>query len=111
MDNMKKSRVENRILEVVSVDDYISHPELFANSGTGIEFNKDGTTYVLPHRSTQLSEDRPGVYDCGPIVRFVLPDDEHKEDYTQDIIDFTNVDNISELTRKMEQVKDIERHY
>ena len=106
---MRKSKVENRILEVVSYDEYTKHPELYANTGTGVEFDYQGTKYILPHRNTVYSEDRPGVYNCGAINRFVIPNEENKSNYTNEIIDLSDVNNISELTKKMDLVRDMER--
>ena len=106
---MKKSKVEGRILDVVSVDDYTGHPDLYANTNTGVQINYNGTDYVLPHRATQYSEDRPGIYKDGCIYQFVLPDEEHTEDYTHEIIDFSDVENIAQLSTKMDTVRDIER--
>lgn len=106
---MKKSKVEGRILEVVSYDEYTEHPDLYQNNGTGVEFEKDGKTYVLPHRSTSYIDDRPGIYKSGCINRFVFPTKEREEAYTQEIIDLSDVENISQLAQKIEQVRDIER--
>lgn len=106
---MKKSKVEGRILEVVTYDEYTKHPDLYQNNCTGVELDKDGKTYVLPHRSTSYQEDKPGVYKTGCINRFVFPNKEKENLYTQEIIDLSDVQNISELTKKMEKVRDIER--
>lgn len=109
MNDMKKSRVENKILDVVSYEEYNAHPELYHNTDTGVEFEHDGKTVVLPHRSTSYNPDRPGVYDCGAIDRFVFPDENNEEEYTQDIIDFSDVNGIGKLTEKMDMVRDLER--
>lgn len=109
MTDMKKSKVENRILDVVSYDEYTAHPELYHNTSTGVEFNHNGKTVILPHRSTSYSEDRPGVYNCGSIDRFVFPNEENESEYTQEIIDFSDVDAIGKLTTKMDKVRDLER--
>lgn len=106
---MKKAKVENRMLAVASYDEYTKHPELYANTSTGVEFEHDGKNYVLPHRNSSYTPDRPGVYDCGVINRFVLPTEENEEDYTGQVIDLSDVDNIGELTKKMDLLKDMER--
>lgn len=105
----KKSKVDDRLMDVVSIDEYLEHPELYANNGTGVEMSKDGQTYVLPHRSGQYSEDRAGVYDCGPIVKFVYPCEKDIEKYTNPIIDLANVKSIGELIEKEGLIRDIER--
>lgn len=107
--DMKKAKVENRILEVTSYEEYTEHPELYANTGTAVQFSHNGEDYVLPHRNTVYSPDRPGVYACGPINMFVLPTEENKEDYTSEVIDLSDVENIAELTKKMDLLKDMER--
>ncbi len=107
--SVRKSLVENRILEVVNYDEYSEHPDLYANTGTGVELERDGKTYVLPHRSTNYDENRVGIYDCGAINRFVFPGSEQEDMYTGEIIDFGDAKNISELTKKIEKVKDLER--
>lgn len=109
MIKMKKASIENRILAVVSHDDLMEHPEMYANSGTGIEFSENGIQYILPYRTGTYTEDRPGVYNCGPINRFVLPKEEESSEYVKEVIDLSNVENISELSKKMELLKNMER--
>lgn len=106
---MKKSKVEGRILAVASYEEYVNNPELYANTGTGVQIERDGVQYVLPHRNTAYTPDRPGVYDCGPINMFTFPTDENKAEYTGEIIDLGDVKNISELTQKMDYLKNMER--
>ena len=106
---MKKSKVEGKILDVVSYDEYTSNPELYANSCTGVELERDGKNYVLPHRSTLYSADRPGIYNMGAINKFVFPNKDNEENYTQEIIDLSDAENISQLVSKMDKVRDIER--
>lgn len=107
---MKKAKVENRMLAVTSYEEYGLHPELYANTGTGVQVERDGVQYILPHRNTAYSPDKPGVYDCGnAISMFTFPTEEQRSEYTGEVIDLADVQNISELTRKMDLLKDMER--
>lgn len=105
----KKSKVEDKLMDVVSLDEYTKHPELYANTGTAVEIQKNDKTYLLPHRAGAHSPDRPGIYDCGPIVKFNFPSGKDEEKYTGEVIDLSDVESIGELIEKNAKVRNIER--
>ena len=45
----------------------------------------------------------------GAINKFVFPNKDNEEKYTQEIIDLSDAENISQLVSKMDKVRDIER--
>ncbi|MCM1215970.1 MAG: hypothetical protein NC548_15795 [Lachnospiraceae bacterium] len=105
----KKSKVEDRLLDAVTMEEYTEHPELYANTGTAVEIHQNDKTYLLPHRNGGYVADRPGVYDCGAIVKFNLPSEKEEDKYTGEIIDLADVSSIGELIEKNSKVRNIER--
>lgn len=105
----KKAKVEDRLLDAVTMDEYTEHPELYANTGTAVEIHQNEKTYLLPHRNGNYVTDRPGVYDCGAIVKYNLPQQGDEEKYTGEIINLADVESIGELIEKTSRVRNIER--
>lgn len=106
---MRKSLVDGKICEVVTYEEYGAHQELYANNGTAVEFEYGGKVFNLPHRSTAYSEDRPGVYTEGCISRFVIPDEDEEDAYRNEVIDFSDITSMQQLTERMDKVKNMER--
>lgn len=61
--------------DIVSYEEYVKYPELYKNTKTAIEVDKNGTLYALPYRSK--GDDRPGLYDEGMFTISVFPDSEN----------------------------------
>lgn len=105
--DVKKAKIENKILDVVSYEKYTSNLEVYANTNTAIEVELNGEEYILPYRNP--TDDRPGVYPVGNTINFIKKPKEGQVEYTtENIIDFSNVNNMSDMISKQSQLRNIE---
>lgn len=109
----KKTSIEGKLMDVVSMDNLLSNPDLYNNNITAVECQRGNDTYILPYRSnTTLSNnpDRPGVYDNnGTIALIRYPDNDNETDYKPEVTDLADVENISDYINKMDKMRDLEK--
>lgn len=102
---MRKVKIDNKMMDVVSFDNFANNKELYNNSSTAVEF---GDKYVYPVRTQ--TDDRPGMYNAGAIDFFVDPSYENQSEYLKEnVIDLSDVHTITELMSKQEKLKTLER--
>ena len=103
---MKKIRIENRIYDVVDINEFANHRELYPPKFTAIQY---GDT-VLPIKN-KISDEGPGVYykSGSPIVHIVKPMEEESNGYSASgIIDYDNAKDIGEIINNNKLIKDIQ---
>ena len=106
----KNASIDGRRMEIVTPQMYAEHKELYANTGTAVEIEKDGRTYALPYRNQ--SDDRPGIYDAGAVY-FIrdpqTPEENAAYDMEQmNVIDFQDTNGMKDFIQKTAQLRDIE---
>lgn len=110
--NVKRAKVENKLLDVIPVDSY--RKDLYGNNNTAVEVEYNGDHYILPVRSS--SDDRPGLYDIGAISFLKYPEDcsdadIKKEDYLYDhvpVYDFSSATGINDVLNTQAQIRGME---
>lgn len=106
MSDMRKVKINNRLYDVVDLKDYIDHKENYTSSYTAIHDKDLGL--VLPIRTRY--DDQPGVYVTDIAGYFNVPEEEESKEYSDNnIIDFSNVENIKQCIEKSNAVRDLER--
>lgn len=106
----KRAKIENRLLDVVDMQSYISN--MHKPHMTAIEIEKDEKRYILPFRSNH--DDRPGVYSYGCIYLMKFPKDcvdANEEEFLYDsvpVFDFNSCDDMKTLLNTQSQIRDIE---
>jgi hypothetical protein len=101
---LNKARVDNKICDVVSFEEYVNNRDKYPSNMIAIK--TDG--FVLPLRGK--NDDRPGIYvdSCISIIR--IPSPSEIEEYSdRNIIDFNNLNNMKEVIEKQNQVRNLER--
>jgi hypothetical protein len=107
---MNRAIIGNKILDVVSPEQFYNNKPAFADSDIVIEVDRDGTRYSLPYRPQGTMLDRPGVYNCGVVDIFVYPvTEEEKEKYAPEIIDFNHVVDLKDFKEKKEKLNSLEK--
>lgn len=102
---MKKAKIGGKMVDVVSLDEYRRSPESYIPNSTAIEFPDQNV--VLP--VIGKFDPTVGVSVGGVFSKINMPDEEHMSEYSTDnIIDLSDVNNIGELMKKQELVRDIE---
>lgn len=101
---IKKCKIESKIYDLASYDEYAEHPENFQSGYSAI---LEGDT-IYPVRGK--TDTRPGLYNCGPAVQFVPPGTEDAETYSsENIIDFDNVKSLQDVMAKQDALRGAER--
>lgn len=103
---MKKMKVNKKLCNVITMDEYSENPDLYDPKFTAIE-TASGT--VLPIKNQ--SEDGAGIYYHGGemVAKVVKPTPENAAKYSsENIIDFSKPKDIGEIISKNNLVRDIE---
>ena len=100
----KKGKVNGKIYDVIDIDEYKAHPDIYNNSFTAIE--NQGLLY--PIRNNNLA---PGFYVKNQVMGiYVQPSIEDRDMYSaENVIDFSSATNMKEIIEKKAQYKDLER--
>ena len=102
---MKKAKINGKLTTVTSLDAYRENPDSYFLGSTAIEFDDLGV--VLPVKGKY--EKGVGITVGALFSRITMPSEEERPQYSVDnIIDLSNVNNIKELMKKQELVRDIE---
>lgn len=112
--DLKTATIDGKIMDVVSEDKYRSEYETYTNpsliSSTAVEVSdQNGVGYVLPFRGK--TDDKPGIYPDGCIYFIKYPGEQEASQYRSDsvnMVDFSDVNNISEFLDKNRQIRDME---
>lgn len=100
----KKIRIENKMLDIKSEEEFIKDKETFNNTFTAIEHN--GIAYPL--RSS--NDCRAGVYDYNWGLIYVNPPENEKAMYdVNNAIDFQNISDIRDVIEAQSKYKNEER--
>lgn len=109
---LKNTIIDDKLFTVIDTNTYYKNVELYHSTDVAIEMEKNGIKYVLPIRS--LNDNRPGVYgNMGKyLFEYKLPETEediNKYDSSKmEIIDHSNIANMSEYISKRKQLRDME---
>ena len=102
---MKKAEINGRLYNVVEMDEFTDHPDLYNPKFTAIE--RPGEC-VLPIKN-RTTDTGPGIYyQQGAMVSVVEKPDNIKEYSIDKIIDFTNTKSIGEVFEKQQIIRDIQ---
>lgn len=102
---IRKGRVDGRIYDVVTEEEYMSNSGLYQDGFTAIE--KDGLLY--PIRKNNLV---PGFYSKSEVLGYyVEPLEDEKGKYVSEgnLIDFNDTSNIKDMIEKSNSLRDMER--
>lgn len=103
---MKKCKIQSKIYDVISFDDYIANKDNIDQSLTALE---DGD-YIYPIRSKTSSS--VGVYSLSKdLYQFKDPEtEEEKEEYSvKNVINFEDVESLRDIIEKQNLLKSAER--
>lgn len=102
--NMKKMKINGKMCDVASLEEYIANKDAYIQGSTVIEV--DG--YGLPISSK--NDNKPGISIGSAFSHYRLPSEEEKSEYLlENAIDMSNVHDIGELMMKQEAVRDLEK--
>lgn len=105
--DMKKAKINNNFVSVISLDAYRSNPDIYDTNCTAIEFEDLGV--VLPIIGKTDKSVGVAVSPSSLFCRVNMPDDKSLPDYSTDnIIDLSKTKDMAELMRQQEVIKDIE---
>ena len=105
--DMKKAKINNNFVSVISLDVYRSNPDIYDTNCTAIEFEDLGV--VLPVIGKTDKSVGVSVNPSSLFCRVNMPDDKSLPDYSTDnIIDLSKTKDMAELMRQQEVIKDIE---
>lgn len=113
--NFKRSKVEGKMVDVVSIEDLQTNPQLYATGSVAVEVESaDKVNYILPYRpnvNLQPGADvKPGVYNLGSVGNIIYyPDQEDIEEYQPEVIDLSNSKSMEEFISKQGKLKEIEK--
>ena len=100
---IKKAKLDNRLYDVVSLNEYANMKEGLSHNTAIIE---DGMLYPLRNKT----DNAPGFYDYGVVGRFVRPNESEREKYeASNIIDFENNQDLREIINKQDQLRKMEK--
>lgn len=101
---MKKIELENKIYNVVTMEEYTENPDLYNPKFTAIETHN--TVLPIKNRTTDTG---PGVYYQPRAMCCQIQKPDNPKDYSTDkIIDYTNPQNIGEILKNNALIKDIQ---
>lgn len=107
MADVKKARIGDAIYDVVSTTEYLRAPQVYRDQNTAI-IGGDG--YIYPVRPN-MSDQRPGFFDCGPMYYFRPP--LTKTDCamydSSNIIDFSQASSIKDVIRAQDKLASTEK--
>ena len=104
MPNIRKAKIEERIVDVISFDEYYSDNVMKEANCTGVLMNN----IIYPVRNK--SDSRPGIYSDGIFATFIQPSPQELHIYSDShIIDFSDSKSIKEVMDKQDQLKSVER--
>lgn len=112
---MNKAIIEGKLVDILSENQFGQTKQLFDDPDVSIAVevtSPDGKTYVLPYRqkNTTVDNNRPGIYNAGPINFMTYPKTEEQEkEYQPEIIDFNNVTDIRDFDEKREKLANMEK--
>lgn len=103
---MKKIEIDGRLYNnVVSIDEYTDHPDLYNPKFTAIE-RPEGCVLPIRNRTTDTG---PGIYyQPGAMASFVEKPDNMAEYNSEKIINFDNSKSIGEVFEKQKIIRDIQ---
>ena len=106
---MRKATIQGKFYDVVSLEEYQNHPDLYCSSMTAVDISRvDGSNIILPYRSGNPSDDRPGIYKLeGLGDLMVLPENEEEYKPT-DMVSFDHIQDIQEYTERCAHVRSME---
>lgn len=110
--DLKRANLEGKMVDVVSLSELENHRNLYSQSPTGVEVDRDGESYILPYRNDNTKLDKPGVYkfsDKGKMDVIVYPNKYNAKDYQPEVVDFSNISSMQDYIDKREKCRDIER--
>jgi len=101
---MDKARINNKIYDIITDDEYKNNKNLYDPSFTAIK--KEGTIYPLRKKK----DTSPGYYDLGVIGFYVSPSDDEKDLYNSiNSINFSDSKSIKDIIEKSDNLKEIEK--
>lgn len=100
----KKGKVNGKIYEVITQDEYYKHPNIYDGTLTAIE--KNGILY--PIRNNDLG---PGYYTKSQVMGvYINPHEEDRNNYSSDnVIDFSSASDMKDIIEKKAQYANLER--
>lgn len=113
--NFKRSKVEGKMVDVVSMKDLQKNPQLYASGSVAVEVETaDKVHYILPYKpnvNIQKGPDaKPGVYSMGSAGNVICyPDPDDAEEYQPEVIDLGDSKSMEEFISKQGKLKDIEK--
>lgn len=105
--NMKTATLDGKMYSVVSFDEFQQNKNLYANTMTAVEVPTEVGSTILPFRTGTNVDSRPGVYVDGSLT-FVHQAENPKEYQPNEIINFSNQDDIVEYSRKCNMKRSME---
>lgn len=100
---IKKGKIENKIYDIMSSEEYRNHKDVYDPQFTAIE--KDGTIYPVRPKN----DNRPGYYPKGTFNFYKDPNNEEQKNYdSNNLIDFSNSNNIKDVIEKATSLKNME---
>ena len=105
---MKKGKVEEKIVDVITHEEYVKNPNKYDPDITVIE--QDSKLYPI-RKSEQKGDPRAGYYNSGLFGYFYEAADEFKDQYIENennIIDFDNSKDIEDMIEKSTNLKKME---
>lgn len=101
-----KMNVDNKMCDVVTLQTYSEHPELYDPQYTAVHIPEEGV--VLPIiGKLDFCEGKTGVYPTFPATFYNNPEDISGYEESQ-IIDFSNAKNMKDIIEKSTMVKNLE---
>lgn len=104
--DMKKVKINDKLMTVISLEEYNRNPEVYSQSSTAIELKDQGL--VLPMIGKYV-DNEPGIYVSSEELFSAVNIPENREEYSLDkVIDLSDTKNMRELMEKQELVRDLE---
>lgn len=105
--DLKRAKIDGKIMDVVSYETFAKHPDVYQNTNVAIEVSVGGKDYVMPYRT--VTDDRPGLYSVGNAFDIIRkPEDDNVEYSPENIIDFSNAQDIKDVINKQSRLRDLE---
>ncbi len=102
---MEKTKIENKIYDVVDQDYYNKNKDLLDISFTAIKDEELGMVYPIRSKN----DDRPGIYMHGAINIIKDPEQNIEEYQVSNIINFDDAKSLKDLIEKQNKLKSMER--
>lgn len=103
--DIKKARVSNHIVDVIPLEELYANPNRYPAGYNAVI--KDDMVFPIRNKS----DDKPGVYLCGPIAKYIYPHPNDTDDYSviKNVIDFNHVESIRDVIEKQDALNSMER--